>query len=168
MLRWDTWHTDRRRAVRAVVTRIIFFAIAWWAVAEGRPVDWLFILAGVGGASMLSLLLMPPGRWTLFGVARFIPFFLVESARGGVDVALRALLPGQRVDPGWIEHAFETDDPDVQLVVANTLSLMPGTLCARLEAGRIVVHVLAAHSAAVRFAPILEERANAMTHTRRG
>jgi multicomponent Na+:H+ antiporter subunit E len=168
MLRWDALRSGDHRRVRALVMRTVIFAIAWWAVAEGRTVSWMFIVAGVGGASMLSLVLLPPGRWTLLGVARFVPFFLVESVRGGVDVALRAFGRGPRIAPGWVEHSFESDDPDVQLVVANALSLMPGTLCARLEHGRAIVHVLDMHSPAARFAPILEERVSAMTDTRDG
>jgi len=163
MLRRPDWLMAEGHVVRALLSRAALFTVAWWAVAEGRPVDWPFMLVGVGGALLLSMRLLPPGRWTLLGVVRFIPFFLAESARGGLDVALRALGPGRRTAPGWMEHKFQTDDPDVQLVVANALSLMPGTLCARLEDGRVVVHILDVHSAAVRFVPILEERASAMT-----
>lgn len=163
MLRRPAWLMAEGHVARALLSRAVLFSVAWWAVAEGRPVDWPFMLVGVGGALFLSMRLLPPGRWTLLGIVRFIPFFLVESARGGVDVALRALGPGRRIDPGWVEHEFQTDDPNVQLVVANALSLMPGTLCARLEDGRVVVHILDVHSGAAQFTPILEERASAMT-----
>jgi len=163
MFRRVGWQVERGQVARAVLARTVLFTIAWWSVAEGRPVAWPFAVAGVGGASLLSVLLLPPGRWTLMGVARFIPFFLLASVRGGVDVAWRALVPGRHVEPGWVTHVFETDDPDVRLVITNVLSLTPGTLSARLDGDRLIVHVLDLHSEAVRMPQIVEERAMAMT-----
>jgi multicomponent Na+:H+ antiporter subunit E len=163
MRRWAGREVDTWQAVRAILVRTVLFAVAWWAVAEGRPVGWLFALAGIGGASLLSLRLLPPGNWTLVGVALFVPFFLLASVRGGVDVAWRALAPGGHIAPGWVEHVFETDDPDVRLLVANALSLTPGTLSARLDEDRVVVHVLDVDSGAVRVPGIVEQRATATT-----
>ena len=45
-------------------------------------------------------------RWTIsaWGVVRFLPLFVWESLRGGIDVARRTLAPRLRIRPGFINY----------------------------------------------------------------
>jgi multicomponent Na+:H+ antiporter subunit E len=152
---------------RALLVRGVVFAVVWWAIVEGRPVGWYFAVIAVAAATALSVAIYPPGRWTLRGVLRFIPYFLVESVRGGLDVALRAFRPGPQVTPDFIEYEFTGSDPQVRLLVANAMSLMPGTLAARVHDHSVIVHLLDVTSSATRIPAELDARVNAMVRVRR-
>lgn len=158
LVRWKAGDLARAAAVRAVG-----FSVAWWAIVEGRPVGWYWAVAGVLLATASSLALWPAGRWSLVGVLRFIPYFLVESTRGGFDVALRAFRPGRQVRPGFIEHRFEDPDAHVRLLFTNLVCLTPGTLAARLEQDAVIIHLLDDQSPAVDLPRHLETRLSATT-----
>lgn len=93
-------------------------------------------------AVWLSLRLMPATHpLVLWRAVRHVPRFIAGSVDGGVDVARRAFSPNMRLRPGWLE--VPTDLPDgARVVLGGELSLMPGTLAAGSEDGKLLVHVL--------------------------
>ena len=93
-------------------------------------------------AVWLSLRLLPATHpLVLWRAAWHIPRFIAGSVGGGVDVARRAFSANMRLRPGWLE--VPTDLPDgARVVLGGELSLMPGTLSAGSEDGKLLVHVL--------------------------
>ncbi len=79
---------------------------------------------------------------SLRGALRFLPFFLRESMRGGIDVAGRVLAPRLRVDPGFVTYATALKQPAARVLFANSVSLLPGTLAADLDGQALRVHAL--------------------------
>jgi multicomponent Na+:H+ antiporter subunit E len=75
-------------------------------------------------------------------MARFLPFFLWQSLRGGIDVARRALHPRLPLAPLLLDYPLRLPDGPACTFLANTVSLLPGTLSADLENGCLTVHVL--------------------------
>lgn len=71
-----------------------------------------------------------------------MPFFLWRSLNGGVDVARRALQPRLPISPGLFDHRWRLPPGLPRVFMANTVSLLPGTLSAELEDDRLRVHVL--------------------------
>ena len=73
---------------------------------------------------------------------RFWLFFLVESWRGGLDVARRAFHRRLPLDPGIVKHRNRTPVPVARVSLANMISLLPGTLAADLDERYLYVHAL--------------------------
>ncbi len=124
--------------------RFAAFAVLWFVLAEGELRYWGLILIAVTSATLASLILVPSSGLSMspIGWIRFIPFFLGQSVLGGADVALRAITPTPRLDPGYVEYRFRLDAPPARVFVANTMSLMPGTLSVLLEGDQLQMHVL--------------------------
>lgn len=80
--------------------------------------------------------------WSVVGFVRFVPFFLWHSLRGGVDVAGRALRWQPSIRPGLTEYRLRLSPEPARVFMMNAVSLLPGTLSARLQGACLVVHVL--------------------------
>ena len=93
-------------------------------------------------AVWLSLRLLPATHpLVMWRLARHLPRFVAGSVSGGIDVAKRAFSPRLRLNPGWVE--IPSDLPDgARVALGAELSLMPGTLSAGSEEGRLLVHLL--------------------------
>lgn len=128
--------------LRAVLYRSMLFALVWWALTHGAVDSWSMGLPVVALTTLVSVLLLPPSAWSVFGLVRFIPFFLWESIRGGIDVAGRALHPNLPITPGLHEYSLRLAAGFPRIFMANCVSLLPGTLCAELDDSILRVHVL--------------------------
>ena len=76
------------------------------------------------------------------GLLRFVPFFIWESLRGGIDVALRTLAPTMRIAPDFAVYRTALQQHEARVLLANCVSLLPGTLTADLQGDRLHVHLL--------------------------
>lgn len=129
----------------AVLNRLLLFAVVWLILAGGAAESWIFGVPAILVATWASLALRPvPGPWLRWrGLARFIPFFLWGSLRGGLDVALRVMGPRLRIDPGFHRFRLRLRGRAARVVFLDTLSLLPGTLSAELtEEDALLVHVI--------------------------
>ncbi|MFP5506741.1 MAG: Na+/H+ antiporter subunit E [Gammaproteobacteria bacterium] len=131
-------------AVRAVLWRSALFAVLWWALTGGDLDSW-----GVGGVSIAfataaSIYLLPPVDTYVsrIGLLRFLVFFIVQSLRGGIQVAGFALRPRIGLRPGFHEIDLRLPEGIGRVLLANTLSLLPGTLSVELQGNRLCLHVL--------------------------
>lgn len=131
-------------SLRQVVARWVALALVWWVVSEGDEAALAVGVATAFLAAWVSFALYP-GRFPrvrLLGVCRYAAFFLAQSVLGGVDVALRALRPDMPLDPRCVDYRLRLEPVAYRVLLANTLSLLPGTLSAQLEGDTLVVHVL--------------------------
>jgi multicomponent Na+:H+ antiporter subunit E len=137
-------HIAQAWTVGTVLLRILALALLWFVLAEGEFRYWGLILIAVLGGAFASLILVPSSGLGMspVGWARFIPFFIGQSVLGGVDVALRAIAPTPRLEPGYVEFHFRLAEEPARVFVANTMSLMPGTLSVSLDGDRLRMHVL--------------------------
>lgn len=112
-----------------------------WLTLTGAEALVLGVLV-TGLSVWLSLRLLPAKHpLALWRLARHLPRFLAGSVSGGVDVARRAFSSDMRLNPGWLE--ISSDLPDgARVALGGELSLMPGTLSAGSEDGKLLVHVL--------------------------
>ncbi len=124
--------------------RAALLALLWWVLTGGDAGSWLIGAPVIVGATVASLALLPAGgwRWSPAGVLRFVPFFLWQSLVGSVDVALRALRPGLPLHPTLLDYELRLPEKPARVFMANTISLLPGTLSAELEGRRLRVHTL--------------------------
>jgi multicomponent Na+:H+ antiporter subunit E len=131
----------RRRLGPARLARhTAVFAVAWAIIAGGR--GWAAGLPVALLAATASCWLLPPARVSLRGLLRFLPFFAWNSLRGGVDVALRALHPRLPIEPRLVRYELRLEDAVARVFMANSVTLLPGTLSADLQGDVLLVHVL--------------------------
>ncbi|HRH80926.1 MAG TPA: Na+/H+ antiporter subunit E [Thiobacillaceae bacterium] len=137
----------------AVLLRGTAFALVWWVLAEGRADSWGVGVVSVAAALAASLYLAPPGagRLSPTGLLGFAGFFLAQSFKGGVQVAVRAFRPAMDLAPALVDVPVALPDGLPRVLLVNTLNLLPGTVSVRLAGDRLRLHVLDARL------PIAEE-----------
>jgi multicomponent Na+:H+ antiporter subunit E len=98
----------------------------------------------VGLATYVSLALLPPPRWRFRWQAlpSFALFFFHQALLGGIDVAWRALHPQLPIKPGFLRHPLHLEPLAARLLMAWTVSLLPGTLSVELETDCLEIHSL--------------------------
>ena len=124
------------------VFRAVVFALLWWILTAGAMSSWLIGAPVVLCAVLASGALLPGVSWSMSGLVRFVPFFLWRSLYGGVDVARRALHPRLPISPGLLDYRWRLPPGLPRVFMANTVSLLPGTLSAELDEAYLRVHVL--------------------------
>lgn len=135
-------HAAPRVRAADFVKRVLLFALIWWLLTEGRSDAWGMGVWLVLTGAVLSVSLAPPAGWSLFGLLRFIPFFVRYSLVGGVDVAKRAFSRRMALQPAIIEYPLALSLPQSRLFMAGVVSLLPGTLSAEVQNDKLWVHVL--------------------------
>lgn len=124
--------------------RLVLFGFLWLVIAGRDPDSWIIGAPVVLVTALASLALRRgrPGRVSALGLLRFLPFFLWESLRGGLDVAGRVLRPHLAIAPGFQRYPLALTDAGAQVFFLSVVSLLPGTLSADLRAGVVLVHAL--------------------------
>ena len=147
--------------VRArMLPALALYALLWWLLVGGESGSWLiglpFVLAAVWTRERLRRGTGEP--LVLSGWLRFVPFFLVQSVLGGIDVARRVLGPELRIEPGFFDYRIRLRSRRARLLFVNTISLLPGTLTAQVDGDRLRVHALDRRSDLARELARLEAR----------
>ena len=119
-------------------------ALAWWILAAGDTASLSVGMPVALAASALSLRLAPPRPtgFRITGVPAYAWYFLSQSVIGGLDVARRALSPSMPIDPALVEYRVSLNGAAARVIFANTISLLPGTLSARIVGDALQVHAL--------------------------
>ena len=126
----------------AIISRAALFSLIWWILADGAASSWLIGLPAVLLAVAASVAVLPPKAFVWYEFLRFMPFFLLRSLLGGVDVAWRAFNPAMPISPDLIKYPTRLPQGLPQVFMANTISLLPGTLSAAFDQNVLRVHVL--------------------------
>ncbi len=116
---------------------------------------WLVLTSGRGLISVPGLLTVTAGTiaggWAYhrntpplrpFPLVCLAFFFLQQSVVSGTDVARRAFSPGPDINPGLIVYESRLERVGARVLFANMMSLLPGTLCCRLDGRLLTVHAL--------------------------
>lgn len=128
----------------AILLRGAALALVWWVLAEGRADSWGVGVVSVAAALAASLYLVPPGshRLSPAGLLGFAGFFLVQSFKGGIQVAARAFRPRMELAPALVEVPVTLPEGLARVLLVNTLNLLPGTVSVRLDGDLLHLHVL--------------------------
>ena len=128
-----------------LLARMLALALLWLILAEATWSSWLVGAPACLLATAASARLAPPGRWSWHpgAAARFAAFFVRYSIWGGIDVARRALQPSMPLAPGFVSYPLRLSiERPAAVFFANTISLLPGTLCADIAPDHLTVHVI--------------------------
>lgn len=132
------------RQWRQILLSLSLLAGLWWTLSSGVTAAWWVGLPTVALAFWASQRLSRISK-SHFSIARlvgFVPFFLWESLRGGLDVAGRTLLPRMRIQPGFIHYRSSLQSLQARTFFTYCISLLPGTLAADLQGDNLEIHVL--------------------------
>jgi len=101
-----------------------------------------FALLGAAAGAWLAPGLAYP--WRPLRLAGFTLYFLVQSLRGGLDVAWRALHPALPIEPSFHEHLLRLEPGLPRTAFVSIVSLLPGTLSVVVDPARdqLLVHTL--------------------------
>jgi multicomponent Na+:H+ antiporter subunit E len=127
-----------------VIKRFAIFFLIWLSLTGADPLGLVLGAVTAGAAAWASLELLPSGsrRVNLLLVLAMAPGFLWRSARGGVDVAWRALHPSMPLAPGWITWRTRLPPGGPRLSLSSMISLLPGTLVVGSRGDAIYLHCL--------------------------
>ena len=125
-----------------LLTRGLLFSLIWWALTNGDLSSWVIGGPAVMLALIVSMLLIPSTPLVWRAGVKFVFLFMLRSLMGGIDVAWRAFHPRLPIEPDLIEYPLQLPPGVAQVVMVNTVSLLPGTLSAELHDSVLKVHVL--------------------------
>ncbi len=131
-----------RNLIIPLLVRGLFLLFVWWSLSGGALSSWWIGGPAVVLALLVSMALLPPQHLNSYALLRFIPFFLIRSLLGGVDVAWRAFHPRLPINPLLISYRLTLPAGLPQVVMVNSVSLLPGTLSVAIDQQRLQVHVL--------------------------
>ncbi len=130
------------RSFQVTWLRFFLFALIWWILTDGSLSSWLVGAPVVLFATWVSVKLLPVFSFSLKGFLEYIPFFLWNSLVGGIDVAQQALQPRLQISPQMHAYRWRLPPGLSRVLMANTVSLLPGTLSAELDDEHLTIHVL--------------------------
>lgn len=130
--------------LRAILFRGTLLAAIWWILTGGALRSWGVGLATIIVALAFSLHLGPPvvRKFRLARLPCFFFYFLVQSVKGGMQVARMALRPRLDLQPAMREFELRLADEPARIFLASILNLLPGTLSAGLDGNVLHLHVL--------------------------
>lgn len=133
----------RGRLVWAAQTFAVLLVV--WVLLNGRQ-GWVtgLVAAMLGALAAAWLAQHPPNRWQPLRLALFTGFFLGESMRAGLDVAVRTLHPWMPVAPDFFRYPVKLPAGPPRTLLVSIITLLPGTLSAELsdDGESLVVHEL--------------------------
>lgn len=128
---------------------LLCFAAVWWLLTNGSLSSWVIGVIVVPIAACVSVTLFSSTTTmrssTSLSIVRlvlFIPFFLLQSLRGGWDTARLAIRPSMPVSPGFIHYSIQLPTESARLFFLHVVSLLPGTVSVTLQGNRMLVHAL--------------------------
>ncbi len=133
---------NNNRTWSSIIVPLGLYTLLWWILSNGSVESLLVGIPCILIATVVSILLIPSTNIVWLEFIKFLPYFFLRSLLGGVDVAWRALHPALPIVPETIIYTSKLPPGLARVFMANTISLLPGTLSAELDGEEITVHVL--------------------------
>jgi multicomponent Na+:H+ antiporter subunit E len=136
---------------------LLFFGGLWWLLTKGEVSSWVIGIIVVPFSTWLSTILFndtgigkncPAHSVKKFQSIRvlrlfhFIPFFIQQSILGGWQIAKLAIRPSMPINPGFFQYNIRLQGSSARLFFMHLVSLLPGTVSAKLEKDELLIHVL--------------------------
>ncbi len=80
--------------------------------------------------------------WRLGAALAYLPVFLKNLILANIDVAARVLNPKLPINPGIVRVTTALTAPHQRLILANSITLTPGTVTLELDGPNMYVHWL--------------------------
>ena len=73
---------------------------------------------------------------------RYLPLFVWKSIASGFDVMVRVLTPSLPIHPGLVHYQLSLSHLGARVLLANCITMLPGTISAQLNDDQLIVHTL--------------------------
>lgn len=125
-------------------SRLVFFCTIWLVLSKADLNSWPFALPTILIATWSSLRLAGPEGHLLNPVVllRYLPFFVWKSIASGFDVMVRVLNPSLPIHPGLVHYPLALTHDSARVLLANCITMLPGTISAQLNDDHLLVHTL--------------------------
>ena len=118
-------------AVKFVVYGLITSAVVAWICYP------LLLLPNADGTKKYFALGVSPIAFLCYSL-----WLLKELVLANIDVVKATVRPELRIDPKVISFVFRADNPMAKVLLANSITLTPGTITVSVEDDRFCVHCL--------------------------
>ena len=134
------------------VARLLGLCLLWygmWLLMSGHYTDLLLSLGAVsvvGVTLLVARMQLPDGEGAPFsivlGLFLYLPWLVVEVFKSNLAVARVILSPRLPIRPRVVEFRGHQKTDLGRFIYANSITLTPGTVTVRLDAGRFRIHAL--------------------------
>ncbi|MBK1702444.1 Na+/H+ antiporter subunit E [Thiococcus pfennigii] len=106
------------------------------------------LMAGAAIAAAVVWLAIPGGNragerlWSLPRLIAYVPIFLKNLILANLDVARRVLDPRLPINPGIVRIRTDLTAPYQRLILANSITLTPGTITLEMDGQDMYIHWL--------------------------
>ncbi|ALO16323.1 Mrp complex subunit E1 [Salinivirga cyanobacteriivorans] len=133
-------------AKNIVISSVILFV--FWVLLN-NSIALINLLIGAGLSLMLSFLFcrscnvfgdvkLTPGAFFYTIVYLFV--FVGELIKSNLDVARRVVSPALPIKPGIVEVKTSLQSPMARMILANSITLTPGTLTVDMQDDQLFIH----------------------------
>lgn len=105
------------------------------------------LLAGLLASIVIVWLTIPKPRagehtrpWSLLALLAYLPVFLENLVLSNIDVASRVLSPRLPINPGIVRVRTKLTAPYQRLILANSITLTPGTVTLEMDGEDMYIH----------------------------
>ena len=147
--------TETMKLSRYIFTVIVLF-ILWMLLTNtfkgaevlvGGICSFLIALFTYAAFSKTGLVNLHPKK--IFWLIVYIPYFLWEMAKANIDVAYRVINPRLPIKPGIVMVKTKMKSDAGKIMVANSITLTPGTLTLDIIDDKMFIHWIWVQSADV-------------------
>ncbi len=107
-------------------------------MAAGAVVALIVTLASRPHLGILTGLIISPAA--LLPLLRYLGSFFIALVQANIDMARRVLSPSLPLQPAVVEVETRLESPLGRLILANSITLTPGTLTVDVQDQRLLVH----------------------------
>ena len=135
------------KSLKARVMLLVLVLLIWYLLTY--PFDPQELIAGAAVAVLIVLLPLPgievlgDIRWTpkalVYGIG-YLFYFLWQLIKANLDVAFRVLHPKLPSEPGIVRVETNLNSPLGRLLLANSITLTPGTITMESDGPDVYVH----------------------------
>ncbi len=110
----------------------------WNNILIGAAISLLIAMTLCRNCNVYKELKLTPKAFLFTFIYLFV--FLFEILRSNIDVAWRVLHPSLPINPGIVEVKTKLNSNMGKMLLANSISLTPGTLTVDIKDDRLLIH----------------------------
>ncbi len=131
-----------------MIGKSILLFIVWVGLTNSFDIQELGIgiIVSIGVAYFFGSDEEPGLRRLIVKYSRFLPIFVKALVQSNIQVAKIVLTPSLPINPGIVKLKTHLDNDFDKLILANSITLTPGTITVDLEGSDIYIHVLDIHT----------------------
>lgn len=149
-----------RKGLRLIRNAGLLFIL--WIFLSGRTDPWLVILGIIASIGIAWLHRAEEGDGTLaipvFRFMMYLPWLFYRILISNLHTAFVILHPKLPIDPVMIRYQTRLRNPAAVTLLANSITLTPGTVTTETAPGELMVHALDAESSGDLVSKRLEEK----------